>query len=93
MKLPDNVTSEQLLQAVRDGVCDAMWQMMTNATPMPCNDFYDTVKDGIKEAMPDSDDILKAIADGIDMAMPFQTQIMNAITDGVKEAHRRGEKR
>ena len=43
MQLPD-VTAEQFLRAVRDGVSDAMWQMMTNATDMPCHDFYEMVK-------------------------------------------------
>ena len=37
-KLPD-ITKEELLAAIRDGVYDAMWQMITNATSMPCNDL------------------------------------------------------
>jgi len=41
---------------------------------MPCRDFYDTVKDAIKE--------------GIEKSMPWPGDIQNAITDGVKEAHR-----
>ena len=28
-----------------------MWQMITNATSMPCHDFFDTVKDGVAQGM------------------------------------------
>lgn len=49
-RLPD-LTKEELLGAIRDGVYEAMWQMITNATSMPCNDFYDTVKAGIAEGI------------------------------------------
>ena len=76
MKLPHNVTTEQFLEAVRQGVYDAVWQMITNNTDMPCADFYDTVKEAVKEG----------IQEGIEKAMPFAGDIMNAITDGVKEA-------
>ena len=39
MKLPD-VSKQELLDAIRDGVADAMWRMITNATSAPCADFY-----------------------------------------------------
>ena len=78
IKLPD-VTKQELLEAIRAGVRDAMWEMVTNATAMPCADFFDTVKDAIQTAVSD--------------AMPFENQISNAITDGVKEAMREGKMR
>jgi hypothetical protein len=49
-KLP-RVSKEELLGAIRDGVHDAIWHMITNATDMPCHDFYDTVKDGVAEGI------------------------------------------
>jgi hypothetical protein len=45
------VTKEEFLRAVRDGVHDAMWQMMTNATSMPCHDFFDHVREGVENAI------------------------------------------
>ena len=45
------VTKQELLDAVRNGVSDAMWQTITNATSMPCHDFFDTVKQGFAEGM------------------------------------------
>lgn len=48
MKVPE-VTKQELLDAIRGGVHDAVWQMITNATSMPCRDFFDTVKDGIEK--------------------------------------------
>lgn len=42
---------DQIYQAIREGVADAMWRLMTNATDMPCNDFYDHVKAGVKDAV------------------------------------------
>ena len=38
IKLPD-VTKQELLEAVRAGVRDAMWEMITSATQMPGADF------------------------------------------------------
>ena len=34
MKVPE-VTKQELLDAIRGGVHDAVWQMITNATSMP----------------------------------------------------------
>ena len=58
------MSKQELLNAIRDGVADAMWRMITNATDMPCADFYDSVKDGIAEGIQrlDLGDVLK---DGI----------------------------
>jgi hypothetical protein len=71
MKLPD-VSKQELLDAIRDGVSDAMWQMITNATSEPCADFYETVRDGVEtaisKAMPFGDDILTAISHGVEGA-------------------------
>jgi hypothetical protein len=41
------VSKQELLAAIRAGVHDAMWKMITNATQAPCADFYDAVKDGV----------------------------------------------
>jgi hypothetical protein len=70
MKLPD-VSKQELLDAIRDGVSDAMWRMITNATSAPCADFYETVRDGVETA--------------ISKAMPFGDDILTAISHGVKE--------
>jgi hypothetical protein len=78
MKLPPGITTEQFLEAVRQGVYDAVWQMITNNTDMPCADFYDTVKEAVKEGT----------QEGIENAMPFTGDIKSAITDGVREAMR-----
>ena len=78
MKLPPGVTTEQFLEAVRQGVHDAVWQMICQGTNAPCADFYDAIKEGIK----------KGTEEGIENAMPFPGDIKNAITDGVKEAMR-----
>src|SRR4051812_24928940 len=69
-KLPE-VTKQELLDAIRAGVRDALWEMITNATSTPCGDFYDTVRDGVETAIGNS--------------MPVETQILNAIAAGVKE--------
>ena len=69
-----NVTKQELLDAIRGGIRDAMWDMIRSVTDTPGRDFYDTVREGVEKAIGD--------------AMPFETQISNAITDGVKEAMR-----
>ena len=44
-----DVPNELLFDAVRRGVSDAMWQLMTNATGMPCADFYQAIENGTAE--------------------------------------------
>jgi regulator of replication initiation timing len=41
---------ERIYKAIQDGVHDAIWQMITNNTDMPCADFYDTVKSAATKA-------------------------------------------
>jgi hypothetical protein len=41
------VKKAELLDAIREGVRAAMWDMITNATSMPCADFYATLEEGI----------------------------------------------
>jgi hypothetical protein len=41
------ISKEELLGAIREGVHDAMWRMITNATQMPCADFFASVEDGV----------------------------------------------
>ena len=43
--------AHRIYNAISLGVQRAMWQLMSNATMMPCADFYDSVKAGVKEAM------------------------------------------
>ena len=42
---------ELLYNAIRQGTKDAIWAVATNATDMPCSDFYQTIKEGVSEAM------------------------------------------
>lgn len=49
MKL-ENLDASEVYAAISDGVYRAIWQMITNSTDMPCNDFYDTIKDAAKAA-------------------------------------------
>jgi hypothetical protein len=46
-----DAANRALMEAIRGGVHDAIWHVATNATGMPSADFYDSVKDGVKEAM------------------------------------------
>ena len=52
----DRATAEsdmnELLDAIRAGVHDAVWAMITNATMAPCADFYDAVQEGVAEGDP-----------------------------------------
>jgi hypothetical protein len=63
IKLP-SVSKQEFLDAIRNGVADAVWQMITNATAAPCADFYDFVKDGVAEGI-ERLDLHDAIKDGI----------------------------
>jgi hypothetical protein len=46
-----DIPHELLFDAVRQGTRDAIWKMITNATVAPCADFFETVKQGVSEAM------------------------------------------
>jgi hypothetical protein len=43
--------TDLLFEAIRAGVADALWRVATNATSMPCHDFYDMIKDGVADGM------------------------------------------
>ena len=45
------LSKDELKEAVTEGVRRAFWDMITNATQAPCADFFDSVKDGVKEAV------------------------------------------
>jgi hypothetical protein len=45
------LTKRELQDAIAEGVYRAFWDMITNATTMPCADFYKAVRNGVKEAM------------------------------------------
>jgi hypothetical protein len=47
----DRLDPERIYKAIQDGVHDAMWQMITNNTDMPCADFFETIKQGTKEGV------------------------------------------
>lgn len=48
--LPD-MGNGRLHKAIADGVENAMWRMMTNATDAPCQDFYEAVTNGIAKGI------------------------------------------
>ena len=50
MNLP-KLTKEELAEAISEGVRRAFWQMITNATSMPCADFYAALEDGVARGM------------------------------------------
>lgn len=85
----DGIDEEKILDAIRKGVCDAMWRMITNATAMPGGDFFEMVKqgveDGIDGAMPLRSDIKEAITEGIVKAMPYSSEIADAVYQATKE--------
>jgi hypothetical protein len=41
----------KVYEAIAEGVDRAMWRMITNATDMPCQDFYDTLEKAAKAAI------------------------------------------
>lgn len=45
------IIRDPFLNAVESGVYNAMWSLMTNATDMPCTDFYEMIKQGVESAL------------------------------------------
>jgi hypothetical protein len=45
------LTKQEMMEAITLGVYRAFWQMITNATDMPCDDFYAAVQNGVQKAM------------------------------------------
>jgi hypothetical protein len=78
MELPKNVTAEQFLEAVRQGVRDAFVDLLKNEPngPNHLECALVVLADSFREA----------VIAGIENSMPWPTQILNALTDGVKEA-------
>jgi len=52
MKFKNNeqISKDEFLQAVSEGVENAIWSMITNATTCPCTDFYDTIQKATESA-------------------------------------------
>jgi|688.fasta_scaffold1069653_1 hypothetical protein len=46
-----NIDEDRFYEAIREGVADAMWKLMTSATDMPCSDFYDSIQAGVKQGI------------------------------------------
>jgi len=38
------IDPDKFYEAIAEGTHRAFWQLMTNATSMPCNDFYATIE-------------------------------------------------
>ena len=49
--IKDALDPDEVYSAIREGVRDAMWMMINNATNSPCADFYQSIQDGVKQAM------------------------------------------
>jgi len=45
------VTKDELLEAIHEGVKSAIWDVATNASDMPCSDFYSAIKNGVEDAV------------------------------------------
>jgi hypothetical protein len=46
-----HITTDQFLTAIREGISDAIWRIATNATSMPCADFFAAIEDGTTEGV------------------------------------------
>lgn len=44
------LSNKDMMTAVSDGVRAAVWDIATNATDMPCADFYEAIKGGVSLA-------------------------------------------
>ena len=46
----EQISKDEFLQAVSEGVENAIWSMITNATTCPCIDFYETIQKAAESA-------------------------------------------
>ncbi len=44
------MSDKDIYEAISEGVRRAFWDMITNDTMMPCVDFFESIKQGVKEA-------------------------------------------
>ena len=47
----EKVNKYEFLDAVESGVKSAIWELATDATDMPCADFYESIKSGAESAI------------------------------------------
>ncbi|MCX7178010.1 MAG: hypothetical protein NTX56_04305 [Proteobacteria bacterium] len=45
------LSREDMMNAIRMGVADGIFRIATNATDTPCEDFFGSIKDGVREAI------------------------------------------
>lgn len=81
-----DMSDSRVYDAVKEGVRDAIWQMITNATDCPCGDFFEFLKDGVAkgifDAMPCSDDVLDTIRKAI---APTFDEVASSLTHEATE--------
>ena len=46
-----DIEAAEVLEAISEGVRRGMWQMITSGTDMPCADFFDFMRKGVKEGI------------------------------------------
>ena len=45
-----DLDSDRIYDAIREGVDDAVWRMITHQTHTPCHDFYCTIRQAAEKA-------------------------------------------
>jgi hypothetical protein len=50
MALP-KITADEFFEAIRDGVRQAITDLVRNGTDMPAHDFFDAIKEGVESAL------------------------------------------
>jgi hypothetical protein len=45
------LSANDLITAIRGGVADAFWRILTNGTGTPCADFYTAIREGMQDAI------------------------------------------
>lgn len=46
-----DITKQEYIEAIKEGVARGIFRIASNATDMPCADFYDSIKKGVENAI------------------------------------------
>jgi len=90
----NELSTEELQNAIKEGTREAVWDAINNATQTPTADFFDSVKDGIKDSLDtaveyiSAEEIKSAITEYLEQSIQinFTSEFIGqAITEGIKQ--------
>ena len=85
-ELPDGVSKEDYLDAIRSGVRDAFMNAFQDSWEKDQLSLHDAIGEAVRDAFPFGSDIEKAVKEGVQNCFPYESQILMTIGEATENA-------